>query len=436
MERLKKLWKSLGPGLITGASDDDPSGIITYSVAGAKMGPHALWSMLYTLPLMIAIQEMSARIGMSSQCGLAGNIKRYYSKTTLIFISSLIIIANTFNIGADVFGIASAIELLIPGSAQLLSWAVVAVILFLVVKLPYKKIVSIFKWLSLGLLAYVVAGFTVIDNWPLILWQMIAPSFQINKENFIIVVALFGTTISPYLAFWQASEEAEEKRIKTNSEDKPYLCEYKIVTRTELRRLIKDTRIGMFFSNVIAFFIIALTSSILFNAGIHDVETLEDAANALGPLAGPYAYILFVLGVVGAGLLAIPILAGSSAYVLSEIFNWKSGLDRPFSKAKEFYFVIIISALIGLVIPNLGISPVQALFTTAIIHGLVAPFLIAMILHMANNPAIVGPNTNNRSSNIFGYMTLFIMIAAIFILLVTEFSVEETQAFISRYINL
>ena len=283
----------------------------------------------------------------------------------------------------------------------------------------------------MGLLAYVIAGFTVIDNWPQILWQMVAPSFQINKENFIIVVALFGTTISPYLAFWQASEEAEEKRIENKTDGKAYICEYKIVTRTELKRVTQDTRIGMLFSNAIAFFIIALTSSILFNAGIHDIETLEDAANALSPLAGPYAYILFVLGVVGAGLLAIPILAGSSAYVLSEIFNWKGGLDKPFSKAKEFYFVIIISAFIGLIIPNLGISPIQALFTTSIIHGLVAPFLIAMIIHMANNPAIVGPNTNKRSSNIFGYITLFIMIAAIATLAVTEFSTERLQAVIS-----
>ena len=431
-EKLKKIWKSLGPGLITGAADDDPSGIVTYTVAGAKMGPHALWSMLYTLPLMIAVQEMSARIGLSSQCGLTGNIKKYYSKTTLILISSLIIIANTFNIGANVFGMASAIELLVPSSTQLLSWAVVGVILFLTVILPYKKIVSVFKWLAMGLFAYVIAGFTVIDNWPTILWQMIAPSFQVNKENFIIIVALFGTTISPYLSFWQASEEAEEKRIKTKSEDKPYVCEYTIVTRSELKRANKDTRIGMFFSNAVAFFIIALSSSVLFNSGIHDVETIKDAADALRPLAGNYAYILFAFGVIGAGLLSIPILAGSSAYVLSEIFNWKGGLDKPFSKAKEFYMVIIISALIGLIIPNLGIGPIQALFFTALIHGAVAPFLIGMILHMANNPAIVGPNINNKISNILGYITLFAMAGAIITLIIMEFTTERMGALIKN----
>ena len=434
VKKLKKIWKSLGPGLITGASDDDPSGIITYSVAGAKMGPHALWSMLYTLPLMIAIQEMSARIGLSSQCGLAGNIKRYYSKITLILISSLIILANTFNIGADIFGMASAIELLIPRSARFLSWIVVIVILFLTVILPYKKIVSVFKWLSMGLLAYVIAGFTVIDNWPLILWQMVAPSFQINKENFIIVVALFGTTVSPYLAFWQASEEAEEKRIETKTEDKPYVCEYKIVTRNELKRSTKDTKIGMLFSNIVAFFIIALTSSVLFNSGIHNIETVKDAAEALRPLAGNYAYVLFSLGVIGAGLLAIPILAGSSAYVLAEIFGWGGGLDRPFNRAKRFYTVIIVSAFVGLLITYTGISPIQALFFTAIIHGMVAPFLIMMIIHMANNKAIVGPNVNSRLSNFLGYTTLIIMTAAILTLFITEFSMEKIKALISTFI--
>lgn len=432
LNKVKSLWKSLGPGLITGASDDDPSGIVTYSLAGAKMGPHALWSMLYTLPLMTAVQEMSARIGLSSQCGLAGNIKRYYSKKTLITISFLVIIANTFNIGADVFGMASAIDLLIPGSTQLLSWIVVGAILFLTVMLPYKKIVTVFKWLSMMLLAYVVAGFTVIDNWPHILWQMVAPSFHINKDNFVMVVALFGTTISPYLAFWQASEEAEEKRIKSHTEDKPYICEYKIVTRSELKRATKDTRIGMFFSNAIAFFIIALASSVLFNSGIHNVETVKDAADALRPLAGNYAYMLFALGVIGAGLLAIPVLAGSSAYVLAEIFNWKGGLDRPFNKAREFYMVIIISSLVGLIIPNLGISPVQALFFTSIIHGTIAPFLIGMILHMANNPAIVGPNTNSKYSNIMGYITLFVMAGSVITLIITQLSFTEMEAMISK----
>ena len=420
--KLKKLWKSLGPGLITGASDDDPSGIVTYAAAGARLGLSAIWTMLYTLPLMITIQEMSARIGISSSCGLTGNIKRYYSKTLLFFISTLIIVSNTFNIGADVYGMASAVELLTPQSTTLLSWLIVLLILVLIIVLPYRKIVMIFKWLAISLFAYVIAGLMVVDNWPSILKQLLIPTLPFNKEGLLMIVAIFGTTISPYLAFWQASEEAEEKKIQNNTDGKPLICEYRIVTRNELRRTVSDTRIGMFFSNFIGFFIIALTASVLFSAGIHNIETVKDAAEALRPLAGDYAYILFTLGIISAGLLAIPILAGSSAYVMSEIFGWSSGLDRPFSKAKEFYVIIIISTVVGMAIPYFGISAVKALIWTSIIHGIVAPFLIATLLHMANNPAIVGPNVNKKTSNFIGYLTLVIMSLAIIVLFIANTS--------------
>jgi NRAMP (natural resistance-associated macrophage protein)-like metal ion transporter len=426
--KLKKIWKSLGPGLITGASDDDPSGIITYSTAGARLGLAAIWTMLYTLPLMIVIQEMSARIGISSSCGLTGNIKKYYSRTLLFFISSLIIISNTFNIGADVYGMASAVELLTPQSApRLLSWLIVVLILLLIIILPYRKIVILFKWLAISLFAYVIAGLAVIEDWPLILKQLLIPTLPFSKEGILIIVAIFGTTISPYLAFWQASEEAEEKKISAKGgpasgwqDGRPLICKYRIVTGKELRRTVSDTRAGMFFSNFISFFIIALTASVLFNAGIHNVETIKDAAEALRPLAGDYAYFLFTLGIISAGILAIPILAGSSAYVMSEIFGWSSGLDRPFSKAKEFYAVIIISTVLGMFIPYFGISAVKALIWTAIIHGIVAPFLIATLLHMANNPAIVGPNVNKKSTNFVGYLTLVIMSLAVIVLFVAN----------------
>ncbi|OGN15774.1 MAG: hypothetical protein A3J47_00145 [Candidatus Yanofskybacteria bacterium RIFCSPHIGHO2_02_FULL_43_22] len=420
--KVKKFWKSLGPGLITGASDDDPSGIITYAAAGARLGLSAIWTMLYTLPLMVVIQEMSARIGISSSCGLTGNIKRYYSKTLLFFISTLIIISNTFNIGADVYGMASAVELLTPRSTTLLSWLIVILILILIIILPYRKIVMIFKWLAISLFAYVIAGLMVVDNWPSILKQLLIPALPFNKEGILMIVAILGTTISPYLAFWQASEEAEEKKIQNNTDDKPLVCEYRIVTRNELRKTVSDTRIGMIFSNFIGFFIIALTASVLFSAGIHNIETVKDAAEALRPLAGDYAYILFTLGIISAGLLAIPILAGSSAYVMSEIFGWSSGLDRPFSKAKEFYVVIIISTVVGMAIPYFGISAVKALIWTSIIHGIVAPFLIATLLHMANNPAIVGPNVNKKTSNFIGYLALVIMSLAIIVLFVANTS--------------
>lgn len=416
--KIKKFWKSLGPGLITGASDDDPSGVITYSAAGARLGFAAIWTMLYILPLMIVIQEMSARIGISSSCGLTGNIKKYYSKALLFFISTLLIVSNTFNIGADIYGMASAVELLTPRSTHLLSWFIVILILLLIIILPYRKIVMIFKWLAISLFAYVIAGLMVIDNWPLVLKQLLIPTLPFTKEGILMIVAILGTTISPYLAFWQASEEAEEKKIQNNTDGKPLVCEYRIVTGRELRRTISDTRIGMFFSNFIAFFIIALTASVLFSAGVHNIETIKDAAEALRPLAGDYAYLLFTLGVISAGLLAIPILAGSSAYVMSEMFGWSSGLDMPFTKAKEFYVVIILSTVLGMVIPYFGISAVKALIWTAIIHGMVAPFLIATLLHMANNPAIVGPNVNKKTTNFVGYLTLIIMTLAVIVLFV------------------
>jgi len=428
--RIKKLWKSLGPGLITGASDDDPSGIITYSVAGSRLGPAAVWTMLYILPLMIAVQKMSAKIGISSACGLTGNIKRYYSKWLLVFISTLIIISNTFNIGANVFGMASAVELLIPELTTLLSWLTMGLILILIIVLPYRKIVTIFKWLAFSLFAYVISGILVINDWPGLIYHLVIPSMPWDKGGLLILIAIFGTTISPYMAFWQASEEAEEKKIKRADGGKETVCEYKIVTKNELKRVAADTSVGMFFSNFIGFFIIALTGTVLFSAGIRDIDTIKEAAEALRPLAGDYAYILFTLGVISAGVLAIPILAGSSAYVLSEIFNWGGGLDKPFSKAKEFYLVIIISAVIGMTIPYFGISPVKALLWTSIIHGLVAPFLIAILIHMSNNPAIVGPNINKPKENWLNYLTLCIMSMAALAFLAIELPLENIQAII------
>jgi len=430
LSKLKKSWKSLGPGIISGASDDDPSGIITYSVAGSRLGTGAVWTMLYILPLMIAVQKMSAKIGISSSCGLMGNIKRYYSKTLLIFISSLIIISNTFNIGANVFGMASAIEIFTPGSTTLLSWTTIGFILLLVVILPYRKIVTVFKWLAFSLFTYAIAGFLIINDWPHLLYQLIVPSISFNKESLMILVAIFGTTISPYMAFWQASEEAEEKKLEKTNDKKRMVCKYQIVTKNELKRINSDTNIGMFFSNFIGFFIIALTGTVLFNAGIRNIETISGAAEALRPLAGDYAYILFTLGVISAGILAIPILAGSSAYVLSEIFNWKGSLDKPFSKAKEFYLVIIFSTIVGLIIPYLGISPIKALLWTSIIHGIVAPFLIATLIHMANNPAIVGPNINNKKENSIAYVALFLMTLAVVVFLFIETPIHEIRTFI------
>lgn len=429
--RLKKFWKSLGPGLITGASDDDPSGIVSYSIAGAKYGYSTLWTMIFILPLMVVIQEMCARIGLSSSCGLAGNIKRHYSKLLLVFISTLIIVSNIFNIGADVYGMAAGIELLLPGSTKIWSFLIVFFMIGLIIKLPYRRIVGIFKWLAISLLAYVLAGVMFITDWPSVLAGTLIPSFDGRYEYLLVIMAIFGTTISPYLAFWQASEEAEEERIKRDNTDGRFVCEFKTVTKNELRRAMEDTKYGMVFSNLVGFFIIALTGSVLFSAGINNIETVKDAAEALRPLAGEYAYLLFTLGLISSGLLAIPILAGSSAYVLAEIFNWEASLDRPFSKAKEFYIVIVIATAFGLIMPYLGIGPIKALFWTAIIHAIVAPFLIITLIHMANNPAIVGPNVSKKSSNYVAYATFIIMllIAIAFIIAEMPFP-EEAKAVI------
>lgn len=418
--RIKKFWKSLGSGLITGASDDDPSAIVSYSVAGARLGPQTLWTMLYILPLMIVIQVMSARIGLASSCGLAGNLKRHYPRMLLFFIATLIIVSNVFNIGANIFGMAAGIELLLPGSATIWSFVLVGFLIWMVIALPYRRIVALFKWFALVLVSYIIAGFIAIDDWPTMLRNLIIPTFSFNKEFFIIILAVLGTTISPYMAFWQASEEAEERRIKNNEQNKKYVCEFRVVTKKEINRTIGDTKIGMIFSNLVGFFVIALTGSVLYNAGVHEINTVQDAAAALKPLAGNYATLLFTLGIVGSGLLAIPILAGSSAYVLSEMFNWKGSLDKPFSKAREFYIVIIIATAVGIIMPFAGIGAVQALFWTAIIHAIVAPFLIATLIHMANNPAIVGPNVNSPKTNALAYLAFIVLALGLLVLAVSE----------------
>ena len=407
MGKIKKIWKWLGPGLITGASDDDPSGIATYSIAGAKAGPSVLWTMLYSLPMMISLQEMSARIGLASRCGLAGNLKRYYSKFLLILFASLIVIANVFNIGADISGMAASINLLLPNSYQFVSIILVLVIISLTVILPYRKMVMIFKWLSLSLGVYIMAGIIAVNNWPSILLNTIIPTIKLDKEFFVLLLAILGTTISPYLPVWQASEEAEEKNMDGKN---THICKFRTIAGKEIAHADGDAAFGMFFSNIIGFFIIALTSSVIFGNGLQDIETIREAAEALRPLAGPYAYWFFSFGLISAGLLAIPILAGSAAYVVAEVFGWEASLEKPFNKAKGFYFVIIIATVLGLGITYFGISPIKALFYTAILHGLVGPVLIGALIHMSNNPKIVGPNKSHPAYNFFAYLAMILLI--------------------------
>ena len=408
--KLKKFWKSLGPGFITGASDDEPSAIATYSIAGAKFGLGILWASLFSLPLMIAVQEMSARIGRVSNLGLAGNMKKHYPKWIMLFISFLIVSVNTINIGADMAGMAQAMTLITPFSEKLTAVVMTFVILMIIIALPYQKIFMIFKWLSVALVTYILTAFTVRQDWLQVLYHTFIPSLRFSKEFFVVLIAFFGTTISPYLYFWQASQEVEEKILEQCKPGR--ICRLKPATEKELKDLKTDTRVGMGFSNIITFFIIVLTASTLFRAGLNNIETLRDAALVLRPLAGEYAYLLFTVGIIGAGFLAIPVLAGSAAYVVAEVFGWSEGLNKSFTKAKEFYGIVIASTIIGLLIPLLGFHPVKALFYTSILYGVISPFLILMVLHMANNKKIMGEHTNGPWLNFFGHVALWIMTAS------------------------
>ncbi|KKT28673.1 MAG: Natural resistance-associated macrophage protein [Candidatus Yanofskybacteria bacterium GW2011_GWA2_44_10] len=422
LDRIKKFWKTLGAGFITGASDDEPSAIATYSIAGAKFGYSMLWAAVFTFPFKIAMQEMSGKIGRISGRGLAGNMKRHYPRWLVFLMALLIVTVNAINIGADMSGMAQAAAMLFDahntGVEKIIAFAITLIILPVVIFMPYKKIFSIFKWLSLSLFAYIFATFTVHQNWPEILYRAVVPSIFWTKDFFLILIAFLGTTLSPYLYFWQANQEIEEATIL---QCKPgHICKLKPVTNDELKILKRDTRFGMVFSNLITFFIITLTASTLFRAGITNIETLKDAAEALRPLAGEYSYLLFSLGIISSGFLAIPVLAGSAAYVISEIFNWPEGLNKSFTKAPQFYSVIIASTVIGLLIPILGFHPVRALFYTSIMYGLISPFLIFMVMHMANNKKIVGEHTNSFAMNVTGHIVLAVMsvffIATLFIL--------------------
>ena len=407
MSKLKKFWRSLGPGLITGASDDEPSAIATYTIAGAKFGYQMLWAALFSLPLMIAIQEMSARIGRVSNRGLAGNMRRFYPRWLMILVAVLIVGVNTINIGADMSGMSQAMAMITPFPDKITAVIITLVILAVILFLPYQKIFTIFKWLALSLFAYILATFTVHQDWPRVITQTLIPHLSFSKEFFVVLVAFFGTTLSPYLYFWQANQEVEEKIIEQCKPGR--VCRLRPATESELKDLRRDTRGCMTFSNLITFFIIALTASTLFRAGLHNIETLQDAAQALQPLAGQYAYLLFTIGVISSGFLAIPVLAGSAAYVIAEVFNWSEGLNKSFSKAKGFYTVLAASTFVGLLIPLLGFHPVKALFYTSILYGMISPILILMVIHMANNPKIMGNHINSRALNVIGYITFLIM---------------------------
>jgi NRAMP (natural resistance-associated macrophage protein)-like metal ion transporter len=411
LTKLKKLWLSLGPGLITGASDDDPSGIATYSQAGAAFGLTTLWTAIVTFPLMAAIQGMCARIGLVTHGGLTKTLKQHYSKPLLYFMLLVSFPAIVLNIGADIAGMGAVTNLLFPSVPTIVFSFLFAVLIILwLIYLPYKKIAGIMKWLCMTLMLYLIVPFLVKqDNWA-ILKATFVTQITWNKDYIAILVAILGTTISPYLFFWQASMEAEDQQNETSAI---------VVDKAVMHKMRFDVNIGMFFSNIIMYFIILTAGSVLFRGGIRNIDTVDQAALALKPLAGNSAYLLFALGIIGTGLLAIPVLAGSVSYMLSETFEWKEGLNKKWHEAKGFYGILIVSIIVGFAINLMGISPIKALVFTAIAYGVTAPVLIAIILHICNNKKIMGDFTNPLISNILGFITLIAMTAAAVALFLT-----------------
>jgi NRAMP (natural resistance-associated macrophage protein)-like metal ion transporter len=421
MEHRKKLsikfvrfWKQLGPGLVTGASDDDPSGIATYSQAGAAYGLSTLWTALITFPLMAAIQGMCARIGMVTQQGLTGTIKTHYSKPVLYLMLLFSFPAIVMNIGADIAGMGAVGNLLFP-SIHPIYFSVVFtnILLLIIVFLPYEKIASVLKYLCIVLLVYLVVPFLCKQDIMAILKGAFIPTIKFDLKYIGILVGILGTTISPYLFFWQATMEVEAMK-KSKSQI--------IVNKRMLLKMRGDVNFGMLLSNLVMFFIILTAGTVLFNDKIYEIDTVEQAARALKPLAGESAYLLFAVGVIGTGLLAIPVLGGALSYIVTETFGWKEGLDKKFQDAKAFYLVMIISLILGLSLEYIGITPIHALIYSAILYGLTAPVLIAVILHIANNKKIMGEHTNNKFSNILGFATLILMTAAAVILLYLQFA--------------
>jgi NRAMP (natural resistance-associated macrophage protein)-like metal ion transporter len=407
--KVKRTWKLLGPGLITGSSDDDPSGIATYSQAGARFGLTTLWTALLTFPLMASIQEMCARIGIVTGDGLARTIKKNYGKKVLYLMLVFSFPAIVMNIGADIAGMGAVANLLFPSiHPGIFSILFTALLIPAIIFWSYKKLAAIMKYLCLVLLVYMVVPLIQHTNWKDALHNTLLPSVQWNKEYIGILVAILGTTISPYLFIWQTSMEVEHlKKERVGF----------VVDKRVIKNMRTDITYGMFYSNLIMFFIILTAGTVLYNAGVRHIDTVDDAALALKPLAGDFSYILFAVGVMGTGFLAVPVLSGSLSYALAETFEWEQGLDKKFHEAKPFYLIITLSLLVGLVVNYIGISPIQALIYTAILYGLTSPVLILIILFICNNKKILGENTNGFWSNTLGVLTLLLMTVAAALLL-------------------
>jgi len=402
----RKYWNILGPGLTTGAADDDPSGIATYSQAGAQYGFQLLWLSAFTFPLQAIVQEMCARIGIVTGRGLAANIRAHFSSKVVYGCALLLFAANAFNIGADLGAMAKAVQLLHRGvSYSLVVICFVALTLFLQILLPYARYAKYLKWLAMILLAYVASAILSHLNWGTVLHKTLTPSIRFNKDQLLLICAILGTTISPYLFFWQTSQEVEEEIVSGETS----LASRQGSDKKTIKNMRIDTWSGILLSNIIMFSIIAVCGAILFPKGITHIKTAAEAADALRPFAGNLTYGLFATGIIGMGLLAIPVLAGSSSYALAESFKKHEGLYRKFKQAHAFYGIIIVSMLVGLSLNFIGLDPIKALIYAAIANGIVAPVVLVLIVMISSNRHIMGDWTNRRSTTWLGWGVASIM---------------------------
>lgn len=415
---LVRYFKLLGPGLVTGASDDDPSGITTYSVAGASLGTGILWTALATFPLMAGVQLICARIGLVSGQGLAGAIRREYPRAFVYAACLLLLAANVFNISADLGGMAEAVEMLTGVPALVVVPLVGLVVLVVTIWTTYATFARYLKWLTAVLFAYVIAAFLAKPDWTAVLRSSVLPDLRWDRAYVATLVGILGTTISPYLFFWQASQEVEEER----SRGRRTLAQRRGATEHELRDAWLDVGTGMFFSNLVMYFIMLATASTLHRAGQRDVATAREAAEALRPLAGDAAALLFALGLIGTGLLAIPVLAGSASFAVAEVFGWRSGLDLSPRRGRRFYLVFAGAVTGGMILQWFQTNPIRVLFLSAVLNGILAPPLMVLVMLVSNNRKIMGEHANGFWLNVVGWAATAVMACAALAFFVTSYA--------------
>lgn len=410
-KRLPSFLRHVGPGVVTGAADDDPSGIATYTQAGAQFGTGLLWTVFLSLPFMIAIQLVSARIGRVTGKGVSANLREHTPRSFLMAMVLLLVVANTINIAADIAAMGEALQLVVGGGAHFHAVVFGVLTVLLQVFVPYRKLAPILKWLTLFLFAYVIAVFSVDVPWTHVLHDLVIPKLQWTPGYWMMIVALLGTTISPYLFFWQASQEVEELRLKGKGRGTD------AQVRSDLKRVKRDTYVGMFFSNAVAFFIMVLGGVVLYGAGIHDVTTAAQAAQALRPLAGDFAFVLFAGGIIATGMLAVPVLASSAAYAVAEAFDWPEGLERQWFEAKRFYAIIAIATIVGTGLDFTPIDPMKALYWSAVINGVVAVPIMAGLMLLASKKEVMGAFTSGVKTRWFGWGGVGVMGFAVLMML-------------------